>query len=211
MSVSPARLAVIGTNDITRHGIAALVAEHPGRAVLVPFPTGPGDPEPEVIVYDAIGLLEGDTGELDRLVKETLAAVVVLARDLRPDLAARALARGADGCVSLEADAAHFLAVVEAAAAGQLEGDFIPSGELGGTYARLGDHSTLTGREVEMLGLITLGLSNAEIAERCYLSINSVKTYIRGAYRKIGAADRSQAVQWALRHGFAPRGGTSPN
>ena len=56
-----------------------------------------------------------------------------------------------------------------------------------------------------MLGLITLGLSNAEIAEQCYLSINSVKTYIRGAYRKIGAADRSQAVQWAIQHGFAPR------
>ena len=45
-----------------------------------------------------------------------------------------------------------------------------------------------------MLALITQGLSNQEIADRTYLSINSVKTYIRTAYRKIGVTRRSQAV-----------------
>ena len=62
----------------------------------------------------------------------------------------------------------------------------------------------LTARESEVLALITQGLSNQEIAERTYLSINSVKTYIRTAYRKIGVARRSQAVGWGMRHGFEP-------
>ena len=51
---------------------------------------------------------------------------------------------------------------------------------------------------------ITQGLSNQEIAQRCYLSINSVKTYIRTAYRKIGAERRAQAVLWGIKHGFEP-------
>ena len=51
-----------------------------------------------------------------------------------------------------------------------------------------------------MLALVTQGLSNQEIAETLYLSINSVKTYIRSTYRKMGVATRSQAVLWAIQH-----------
>jgi hypothetical protein len=46
------------------------------------------------------------------------------------------------------------------------------------------------------------GLSNQEIAEAIFLSINSVKTYIRTAYREIGVTRRQLAVIWALQHGF---------
>ena len=62
----------------------------------------------------------------------------------------------------------------------------------------------LTAREAEIIALITQGLSNQEIAERSYLSINSVKTYIRTAYRKIGVERRAQAVLWGIKHGFEP-------
>lgn len=44
----------------------------------------------------------------------------------------------------------------------------------------------LTEREAEVIGLIAQGYSNEEIARLCYLSINTVKTYIRSAYRKAG-------------------------
>ncbi len=62
----------------------------------------------------------------------------------------------------------------------------------------------LTVRESEIVALITQGLSNQEIADRSYLSINSVKTYIRTAYRKMGVERRAQAVLWGIRHGFEP-------
>ena len=52
--------------------------------------------------------------------------------------------------------------------------------------------------------MITEGLSNQEIADRSFLSINSVKSYIRTGYRKIGVTSRSQAVLWGVQHGFAP-------
>ena len=62
----------------------------------------------------------------------------------------------------------------------------------------------LTRREQDVVGLIASGLPNTEIADRLYLSINSVKTYIRTAYRKMGVERRPQAVVWALQHGLGP-------
>jgi len=48
------------------------------------------------------------------------------------------------------------------------------------------------------------GAFNAEVAALMYLSINTIKSYIRSAYRKIGAANRTQAVLWGVEHGFQP-------
>jgi len=62
----------------------------------------------------------------------------------------------------------------------------------------------LSRRESGVLALIVQGRSNQEIASELFLSVNSVKTYIRSAYRKIGANHRAQAVVWALQHGFVP-------
>jgi NarL family two-component system response regulator LiaR len=55
-----------------------------------------------------------------------------------------------------------------------------------------------------VLALITQGLSNQEIAARVYLSVNSIKTYIRSAYRKIGVTKRTEAVIWGIDNGFRP-------
>ncbi len=60
----------------------------------------------------------------------------------------------------------------------------------------------LTPREEQILVLVTAGLTNSEIAEHLSLSINSIKTYVRQAYRKIGATRRAQAVAWGLQHGL---------
>lgn len=70
------------------------------------------------------------------------------------------------------------------------------------TYAVETTTDQLTTRERDVLILIALGLSNEMVARSLYLSINSVKTYIRAAYRKIGAERRSQAVAWAFRNGL---------
>ena len=63
----------------------------------------------------------------------------------------------------------------------------------------------LTPREGEIIGLIVSGLSNREISESLQLSINSVKTYIRSAYRKMGVERRTQAVLWGLDNGLDNR------
>jgi DNA-binding CsgD family transcriptional regulator len=68
----------------------------------------------------------------------------------------------------------------------------------------LGRDAGLSPREVEILALITQGLSNQQIVERLQLTINTLKSHIRSIYRKIRASSRSQAVAWAMQHGFAP-------
>ena len=68
----------------------------------------------------------------------------------------------------------------------------------------------LTMREAEMLAMITQGLTNAEIGQRTFLSGNTVKSYIRAAYRKIGVTRRSQAVAWGMRHGMVPPTRSTP-
>lgn len=61
----------------------------------------------------------------------------------------------------------------------------------------------LTPREQQVLALLTRGLTNTEMADQLLLSVNSVKTYLRQAYRKIGASRRAQAVAWSLENGLA--------
>ena len=56
------------------------------------------------------------------------------------------------------------------------------------------------------MALITQGRNNADIAAMTFLSINSIKTHIRNAYRKMGVASRTQAVLWGIEHGFRPPG-----
>jgi DNA-binding CsgD family transcriptional regulator len=62
----------------------------------------------------------------------------------------------------------------------------------------------LSPREVEVLSLVTQGMSNQEIADRLFLTINTLKSHIRQAYKKIGVSSRAQAVAWCMQHGFAP-------
>ncbi len=88
-------------------------------------------------------------------------------------------------------------------------GDVIVSPKPGKTHTTIGldwpgRAEGLTDREAEILALITQGRSNAEIAELTFLGINSIKSYIRSTYRKIGVASRTQAVLWGVDHGFKP-------
>lgn len=61
----------------------------------------------------------------------------------------------------------------------------------------------LTPREIEVLKLIALGLSNGEIADKLVLSNATVKTHINRIFYKTGARDRAQAVRYAYKHGLA--------
>ena len=52
----------------------------------------------------------------------------------------------------------------------------------------------LTPREMEVLSLVTEGLSNCEIAEALCISVNTVETHLRHIYQKLGVHNRAQAV-----------------
>ena len=200
----PSRVAVVSPLDVVATGLVAMLEQHPLEVEVVEVSAGFGATDPDVILYDAIGLHEGDGADLEHFVKETTSAVLVVSQDLRPDLASRALARGADGFFSLGVDDDELLrAVLAATSVDEVLGGVTVTSDSVAVEHRLGQDVGLTPREVDVLALITQGLSNQEIAEQSYLSINSVKTYIRSAYRRIGVTSRSQAVVWCLQHGFA--------
>jgi DNA-binding NarL/FixJ family response regulator len=103
------------------------------------------------------------------------------------------------GVVSLEADGSELQATIRAAAAGELDPDAYEA-----RAAVLGADAGLTYRESQVLGEITRGLHNVGISALLGLSPNTIKSYVRSAYRKIDVESRSQAVAWCLTHGFDP-------
>ena len=68
------------------------------------------------------------------------------------------------------------------------------SGPFGLNEARVAELA-ITPRELEILGLIASGMSNREIAERLFVSENTVKTHSSRLFDKLGARRRTQAVQ----------------
>lgn len=68
----------------------------------------------------------------------------------------------------------------------------------------------LSARELEIMTRICRGDSNVDIAGELYLSINTVKTHIRSAYRRIGITRRVEAVLWGAQHGLVPHEQAGP-
>jgi DNA-binding NarL/FixJ family response regulator len=173
-----------------------MLMDYPERVIVVALPSVRSKAVGvDVVIYDTMGLHNSDGGDLDHLVNHTDASVLVLSRDMRPDLRGRALAMGACAWVSMSAHASELVEAVELTAAGKP----LPDQE-----ERLGQGVGLSQREVEILALVTQGLSNQEILERLHLTINTLKSHIRSLYRKIEVSTRAQAVAWAMQNGFSP-------
>lgn len=61
----------------------------------------------------------------------------------------------------------------------------------------------LTTREAEVLELVAQGLTNAQVAQRLFLSPRTVDTHLTSIYHKLGVGSRSAATRFALDHGLA--------
>lgn len=69
-------------------------------------------------------------------------------------------------------------------------------------YGQVLETYPLTQRELEILELIVSGCSNAQIAEKLYITVGTVKTHVRNILNKLCADDRTQAAVRALRSGL---------
>ena len=197
----PLRVAVFSRHELTRAGLTQLIELDPGRAVVVGTDQADHAAEHDVVVYDLAGREATEDGDLPRLIASKTAVVAVVA-ELRPEESERLLAMGVADVVSIAVTARALLDRVECAAAGRR---IAPAAVRRHSRDAARRAAGLTEREVAVLELIAAGLSNEQIAAQLFVSINTVKTYVRTAYRRIGAKSRSQAVIWTLGQGLGPR------
>src|SRR4051812_26406583 len=102
MTSQPISVGVYSQQDIVREGIVSLLSRHPDKVTVARTPAAAGDPDPDVVLYDAMALLDGDTRLLGYLVDMTTSKVLAVGHDLRPDLVAQALTTGVDGFFSVD-------------------------------------------------------------------------------------------------------------
>lgn len=193
-------MAIRNDYEIVVAGVASALAPHRDRVVVVELDSQmPVLSDVDVILYDTFGQVQGDGVDIDDLVRDGNAKVVIFSWNVQPDLVDRALGHGASGYLSKELTGQEIVDALVAVCQGTVvrPAHAVSIDQERGAWPGR-DHG-LTAREAEVIALITQGLSNAEIAQRSYLSINSIKTHIRTAYRKIGVTRRTQAVLWGGR------------
>jgi two-component system, NarL family, response regulator NreC len=161
--------------------------------------------KPAILVLDLN--MPGELTSLDAIprVKELSPAtrVVVLTMQDDPEFARRALRAGAAGYVLKEAADEELVEAVRRVA----EGGTYLNPRLGAMLAAAppepsGPPDDLTEREVEVLRLIALGHTNAEIAAELYLSVRTVESHRAHIQQKVGRSTRAELVRYALDHGF---------
>jgi two-component system, NarL family, response regulator LiaR len=192
---SRVRTTVVDHHDIDVAGVTAVLGRFSDRVSLVP----PDADDVDVVLYGVRQRHAGHDPALHTLLRRSSATVIVLDWAAEPPSLDWALACGAHGRLSKTMPGSELVAGLERIDLTRDRGRQLPR-NAPCHPALLA--AQLTPREREVLSLITRGLTNQEIADLAYLSINSVKTYVRSAYRKIGVTRRSQAVRWGLTTGL---------
>jgi two-component system response regulator NreC len=127
--------------------------------------------------------------------------IVVLTMQEEPAFARQALAAGATGYVLKKAADVELVEAVRRAAVGET----YLNPTLGARIAReppLGPPDDLSPRQVEVLRLIALGHTNAEIAGRLFLSVRTIETHRAHIQQKLRVSTRAELVRYALRRGL---------
>jgi NarL family two-component system response regulator LiaR len=204
MSGTPIRVAVVNDYELVVVGIAGILQRFPDQIDVVELDSGTvPEAEVDVVLYDSFGQAQGAALDIASLVGQTSAKVVVFSWNTQPDLVQQSLSAGAAGYISKSVSGDDLVKQIALVHGGDT---VVPHEEdVDGAVGRWpGDEHGLSPREAEVLALICQGLSNDDICNRAFLSINTVKTYVRTLYRKIGVDSRTQAVLWGIDHGFRP-------
>jgi two-component system nitrate/nitrite response regulator NarL len=172
-----------------------------GRAALRTI----GAEQPDVAVIDRA--LDGLSGEqiLNAVGRDSLPTrVVIIAAEPDPGLVYLAIARGAAGYLTKEADAGELCDAISAVARGRtVLAPQLQTGIAGEIRLRAVDERPfLSEREREIMKLVAEGLSAPEIGRRLCLATPTVKTHLHHVYEKLGVAERAAAVAEAMRRGL---------
>ena len=202
----PIRVTVVNDYLVVVAGVNAFLAPYADRIEMVEKDrVTSGSEQVDVALYDSFASPLGASVGMTTLLRDpTIGAVAVYSFTSDPAAVSDSLEAGAHGFLSKSLTAAELADGLEQIAAGNrvtLTGTGSP---MMGPDRWPAKEAGLSPRESEIIGLIVQGLSNEQIAEQCYLSPNTVKTYVRSAYRKMGVTSRAQAVAWGIEHGLKP-------
>jgi two-component system nitrate/nitrite response regulator NarL len=160
---------------------------------------------PDVAVIDAtLETLSGDQ-VLNAIGRDHVGTrVVMIAAEPDPELVYAAIARGAAGYLTKDADARELCDTISAVARGAtVIAPELQSGIAGEIRLRaVHERPFLSEREREVLELVAEGLTAPQIGRRIHLSTATVKTHLSHVYDKLGVAERAAAVAAAMRRGL---------
>jgi two-component system, NarL family, response regulator LiaR len=207
------RIAVPAESELIFHGLESSLRPYRDRVQLLD-PEEPTDAgEVDIALFDCFSDAEPGGVFTGRLPPHRLARrTVAYSWHTQQPLVEWALENGFSGYLSKALPIRDLVSALEALSTEDGLCDRPPEPELlparpdtESTVRLVGpDDARLTPRECEALALVCSGRTNHEIAVDMHISPNSLKSYIRAAYRKIGATTRSQAVLWGIQHGLRP-------
>jgi DNA-binding NarL/FixJ family response regulator len=206
---APIRILLVDDHPVVRSGLRAMLVGQPGFALVGEAATGEeGVAEatrlhPDVVLMDlqlGAGIHGSEATRRITAAGPRAPRVLVLTTfDSDSDILA-AIEAGATGYLLKDAPPEKLHAAIRSAAAGDSTlAPSVASRLLGRMRA---PSATLTGRELEVLGLVAEGLSNRQISKRLFLSETTVKTHLVHIYAKLEVDSRTAAVATATRRGL---------
>jgi two-component system nitrate/nitrite response regulator NarL len=199
-------LLIVDDHSILREGVAEILRQfEPGAQVLSARTIEEGLDLARQTALDAIflDLYFPGGGGMTAIGQFAMAApsvpVIILSSSENAGDIQRALAQGARGYVPKSASAEKLIAALRLVLAGST---YVPSEMNEALPSWNGVGLLLTGRQLEVLGAISRGLSNKDIGQALGLSEKTVKTHITAIFRALNVVNRTQAVNAARNSGL---------